>query len=143
MGININAQDNENSEYVQNVKAICSLLTERNFSPLHPKLYPLTWNYFKEKRMLKVLHDHTDRVIDKRLREVKEKQENEFVKKSKPAFLDLLIQAAAEDKCFSRFDIREEVDTFMFEVSIINYLYTKPFCILCKTSKSWPQIFDR
>lgn len=129
MGININAQDNENSEYVRSVKAMCSILTNRNFSPLHPKLYPLTWNYFKEKRILKVLHDHTDGVIDKRLREVKDKKVDEFVKKSKPAFLDLLIHTAEEDKYLSRFDIREEVDTFMFEVSHLLSALNHHYCL--------------
>lgn len=121
MGISIGAQENKNSEYVKSVKRMCQVITDRNFSPFHPKFFPLTPNYYKEKRALKVLHSHTDQVIEKRIEHSKFNRENNVTNESsanpKPAFLDLLIQATIDDKPLSRLDIREEVDTFMFEVS--------------------------
>lgn len=121
MGITIGAQENENSEYVKSVKKICQVITDRNFSVLHAKLFPLTLNYFREKRALKVIHGHTDSIIEQRIAEIKMKiksgSADAYSGKTKHTFLDLLIQSTNDEKQLSRLDLREEVDTFMFEVS--------------------------
>lgn len=54
MGVKINALDEENSNYIRSIKDMCSVILERSFSILNPFVYPLTWNYYKEKRALKV-----------------------------------------------------------------------------------------
>nr|WKR34923.1 cytochrome P450 CYP4NQ23 [Monolepta hieroglyphica] len=119
MGIKLNAQANKSSEYVRSVKTLCRIITDRMFSALHPVLYPLTLNHFKERRALKILHGHTDSIIDQRIREQKNRinktNEQNGEMKRKPAFLDLLLNATIDGKYLSRMDIREEVDTFMFE----------------------------
>nr|MCJ2511718.1 hypothetical protein [Diabrotica virgifera virgifera] len=120
MGVKINAQTYDNSAYVHSVKNICSLIYQKMYSipvAISHHLYPLTINYYKEKIVLKTLHNFTDQVIAKRCEDsrsvIKDKIDENGIKK-KVAFLDLLLSANSNDQYLSRKDIREEVDTFMF-----------------------------
>lgn len=72
---------------------------------------------------MKILHGFTDSVIAKRKSELlnsmqdqADNNDNEFGIKKKTAFLDLLLQSSIDSQPLSNEDIREEVDTFMFEV---------------------------
>jgi len=78
----------------------------------------------KQKEALKILHDFTDGVIIKRRNELKEAQNNPKAEveeddgigaKKKLALLDILLHSTIDGKPLSNMDIREEVDTFMFE----------------------------
>lgn len=76
--------------------------------------------YRKEIRVLKVLHGFTDRVITSRRNELisgekhEDLSENSGIKRKK-ALLDVLLEATVDGQPLSNEDIREEVDTFMFE----------------------------
>lgn len=94
-------------------------MVERIFSPLDRRLYALTPNYFKEKRALKVLHSYTEKVIEERISGRVNKTANQAKKtedNKKLAFLDLLLDSTIDGKSLTKSELREEVDTFMFEV---------------------------
>lgn len=85
---------------------------------LHPDLiYYLTPSGKAFERCLKVLHTFTENAIRERKEARKnletEESEFEFEVKKRKAFLDLLLDCQSD---LSDSDIREEVDTFMFEV---------------------------
>ncbi|GAB0099269.1 Cytochrome P450 [Sergentomyia squamirostris] len=130
MGTTANAQLNSDSEYVQAVKDITNVLHLRMFDfLLRPEpFFKISRSARREKKAIKVLHDFTDRVIVARRNELLEQQhgnhdenrngildeENLGIKK-KMAFLDVLLQSTVDGKPLTNMDIREEVDTFMFE----------------------------
>ncbi|XP_020863343.1 cytochrome P450 4V2 [Phascolarctos cinereus] len=123
MGKNIGAQANGDSEYVRSVFRMTDIIFRRIKMPWLwlDMWYLLFKEGWEHKRSLKILHDFTDKVIEERARQMKEnKAQKEGDMKPKNikrlAFLDLLLNTTDEDgNMLSPQDIREEVDTFMFE----------------------------
>ncbi|ERL87063.1 hypothetical protein D910_04464 [Dendroctonus ponderosae] len=54
MGVKIQALEAGNSEYVKSIKEMCNIVVDRVFSFISPRLYKLTWTYYREKTALKV-----------------------------------------------------------------------------------------
>lgn len=126
MGVPVNAQKQNDSEYVRSVKAMCRIVVKRLFSAVKNSdfLYSFTKDCAKEQKSLKVLHSFTESVIDQRIKQQSQgdPDENKNVdgigRKKKLAFLDLLLQCKVDGKPLTRRELREEVDTFMFEVML-------------------------
>ncbi|XP_053691239.1 cytochrome P450 4d1-like [Sabethes cyaneus] len=123
MGTKVNAQVNSDSEYVKAVKDMSTIAMQRVYNIW--ARYSFTFNLSKYAKMqaeaLKVLHGYTDSVIRTRRKELAnnnhtDTNENDLGIRKKTAFLDMLLQTTTVDgRPLSDLDIREEVDTFMFE----------------------------
>lgn len=125
MGKNIGAQSNGDSEYVRTVYRMSDMIYRRMKMPWF--WFDLWYLMFKEgrdhKKGLKSLHTFTNNVIAERVNERKAEQDCTGAgrgplpsKTKRKAFLDLLLSVTDEEgNKLSHEDIREEVDTFMFE----------------------------
>uniref|UniRef100_A0A182S5C1 Uncharacterized protein n=1 Tax=Anopheles funestus TaxID=62324 RepID=A0A182S5C1_ANOFN len=152
MGTKVNAQLNTESEYVQAVKEITNLVQIRlfNFLIRYEFFYRFSSNRRKQLEALKVLHGYTDSVIKNRRKELQtgnsnelDVNENDLGIKKKMAFLDMLLQSKIDGQPLTDLEIREEVDTFMFEghdttTSAISFLLQN----LAKHPEIQQKVFD-
>uniref|UniRef100_A0A2S2QDA3 Cytochrome p450 n=1 Tax=Sipha flava TaxID=143950 RepID=A0A2S2QDA3_9HEMI len=121
MGVHLRSQEGKSIDYVNAIKTVTNILIKRIFT----FYYWIDFVFYnstpgkKFRKELKLLHDFTDKIIKER-RAVLENSEQKIVdengKKRVYSFLDLLIGISKEnpDTMTDR-DIREEVDTFLFE----------------------------
>ncbi|PSN54059.1 hypothetical protein C0J52_03127 [Blattella germanica] len=127
MGTQIFAQDDGNSEYVKAIYDMSEIVIKRILRPwLHPDIF---FKYSalgkRHDECLRVLHGFTSQVIRERKSQMLvEKEmskgisgsEDEYMgKKKRKAFLDLLLEASVGSVKLTDEELREEVDTFMFE----------------------------
>lgn len=129
MGTSIAAQSNENSPYVAAVNRLGELFLERTMRPFLQIdfVYKLTASGREFHKCLDVVHSFARKVIEERKKELEKEvnegtlkldssSESEARAKKRRPFLDLLIlEHLKNDKYITKEDIREEVDTFMFE----------------------------
>ncbi|XP_033171506.1 probable cytochrome P450 4d14 [Drosophila mauritiana] len=129
MGVKINAQLQPQFSYVQSVTTASSVLAERFMNPLQRMDFSMKLFYPKLLAKLndsvKNMHDFTNSVITER-RELLQKSIadggdsdaallNDVGQKRRMALLDVLLKSTIDGAPLSNDDIREEVDTFMFE----------------------------
>ncbi|XP_058117996.1 cytochrome P450 4d1-like [Anopheles ziemanni] len=130
MGTKVNAQLNSESEYVKAVKEITNLIQVRfyDFIIRYEFFFRMSSNRRRQRKVLNVLHGYTNSVIQSRRQELRSTDsptnapdgaanelESEVGIKKRMAFLDMLLQATVDGRPLTDEEIREEVDTFMFE----------------------------
>ncbi|XP_058063777.1 cytochrome P450 4d8-like [Anopheles bellator] len=132
MGVDVNAQTDPTNQYVRDVKRMSELILLRIFHVLSsfPQLYWYTMPHaWEQRKLIRRLHAFTDSVIRQRRQRLlnnrpttggDQKHFNDNVEESryakrKETFLDLLLSVTVDGRPLSDLDIREEVDTFMFE----------------------------
>ncbi|XP_046569379.1 cytochrome P450 4V2-like [Haliotis rubra] len=128
MGRNINAQSNSDSEYVNAVYKMSTILLKRMRSPWYwpSVLFNAFGSGSEHDRCLGILHRFTQKVISEKRQEfcsrketgavgTEGKEEEVVGRKKRLAFMDMLLHMSNDGVTLSDDDIREEVDTFMFE----------------------------
>ncbi|KAL6419099.1 hypothetical protein ACFW04_011567 [Cataglyphis niger] len=133
MGISLQKYGEVQRQYRNAIHDMIQLIVYRLFKPWYYNdlIFALSPQGRKQKKILKILHGFTEKVIAERrlyyertnyryLENLENDKETEIndaevfgIKKKRLAMLDLLI-AVSRDNLLSDLDIREEVDTFMF-----------------------------
>ncbi|XP_005177401.2 probable cytochrome P450 4d14 [Musca domestica] len=130
-GVKVNAQDHPEFPYAKSVKDATNVIATRAMKPV--QYFQLGFlltafpSYLKLRKSIQVMHEFTDKVIADR----KRKLESGFNSKAGPlpsadivddigqkkrmTFLDVLLQSNINGRPLTHEEIREEVDTFMFE----------------------------
>ncbi|ODM95080.1 Cytochrome P450 4c3 [Orchesella cincta] len=129
MGKRINTQTSSiNKDYFEAVNGMCELILQKNTQPWlrFPPIYYMSSVSTRERAYLKKLKGFTLSVIKSKKAD-REKQKSEAGNKKKQTdgdsvygkerktFLDLLLDASENGDGLTDADMREEVDTFMFE----------------------------
>ncbi|XP_066141604.1 cytochrome P450 4C1-like [Euwallacea fornicatus] len=123
MGVNLQSQENSmGDEYVHAVKNITRIAQDRWITAW--KSFDFLFNLTSDSKILaeslKIAHKFTNSVIERKTREMmkgeakQEKTEDVLGKKSRKAFLDLLLNSTIDGRRLTQEELRQEVDTFMF-----------------------------
>lgn len=124
-GVSLNAQKAPSSEYIQAVKelALNIVYRLRRFWLSSDFIYNLTANGKKNQKALQIVHNFSESVIREQQKktDIHEKEyedENWKYTSNLKSFVKLLIETRDEDGNSLPFkEIRDQADTFMFEVS--------------------------
>ncbi|XP_050428054.1 cytochrome P450 4C1-like isoform X2 [Adelges cooleyi] len=121
MGVNIKSQEGKSSDYVNAIKTVSNILINRiiTFWLWNETIFNISINGRAFYKSLKILHDFTENVIRERRQNLKSEKNPTSEKNDRKriySFLDLLIGISKENpSMMTDLDIREEVDTFLFE----------------------------
>ncbi|KAK9736116.1 Cytochrome P450 [Popillia japonica] len=123
MGIQVAAMSEKDNRYVEAVLGLCGEVSNRLAKPWLG-YDPIYYNSSHGKRYLEylsVLHNTTRKIIHERskLRQQQTSEEenaieDDYGRKKRRAFLDLLLDVSKDGKVLTMEEMREEVDTFMF-----------------------------
>ncbi|KAF5284525.1 hypothetical protein FQR65_LT13510 [Abscondita terminalis] len=124
MGVSKNTQDEGAYEYAMAVMKMCEIIHLRQFKFwLRPNwLFNLTKYKNLQKRLLNIIHTLTRKVINNKMENFKkgikddlDVDDNDVGEKKRMAFLDLMVEASQNGLILSNEEIKEEVDTIIFE----------------------------
>ncbi|XP_030378277.1 cytochrome P450 4d2 [Scaptodrosophila lebanonensis] len=126
MGTKINAQMNPDLPYVKAVREVTDIMTKRFINVwqrvdlLHRLFKPDQAK--RQDGAIRTMHEFTENIIEQRRQTLVEGKTidqdtdiDDLGQKRRMALLDVLLQSTVDGAPLSNYDIREEVDTFMFE----------------------------
>uniref|UniRef100_A0A1B0ALV1 Cytochrome P450 n=1 Tax=Glossina palpalis gambiensis TaxID=67801 RepID=A0A1B0ALV1_9MUSC len=157
MGVKINAQQNPQFPYVQAVQCASDIISKRfvkvwlRINWIFRLLAPHDYRRLMES--IRLMHEFTEKIIMERRKTLQENlkkesyealnQVDELGQKKRMALLDVLLQSTENGVGLSNEDIREEVDTFMFEghdttTSAISFA----LCLISRHPEVQQKLFD-
>nr|XP_026485702.1 cytochrome P450 4d2-like [Vanessa tameamea] len=153
MGVKVNAQNDSNSPFVTSLNQVLDIVCKRIFHLwLQPDwLFKLFPHYSKHEAGIKILHDFTDDVIQKKRAELKKEKDilpevdvhynlKDYRKKN---LLDLLISLSACEKGYTDVELREEILTLSIagtDTIAVNIGYTLK--LLAKYPEIQEKVYD-
>lgn len=118
LGTSIHAQEDGDSDYVKSISTMCTLFIKRSFNPRlrNNFLYKYSDLCREEERAIKILHRHSNKIIENRKKELQQNApiQDEFRPNKKLTLLDLILAKRNDVSTLTDTAIREEIDTFMF-----------------------------
>lgn len=124
MGIRFNDVERLKQNYHHAFQKAADLLSHRVLRPwLYPQMiYCITPYYWRQRKFVKILHDFSKTVIQKRKTDFRRSVVNCQNDSKRPsAMLDILLSAKEDGRGIDDEGIREEVDTFVFEVTSLSF----------------------
>ncbi|XP_017787230.1 PREDICTED: probable cytochrome P450 4d14 [Nicrophorus vespilloides] len=123
MGTSVNAQCNPDHKYMEAIKTMCNISVDRIMNPIYRTewMYKCTNLYKTELKALETITSFSLGIIEKRRKFLESRHYNEenecdeFGKRRKMTFMDILLKSTINGKPLTNEEIREEVDTFLFE----------------------------
>ncbi|KAH8360758.1 hypothetical protein KR084_008293 [Drosophila pseudotakahashii] len=118
MGVSVGAQGDDDSEVVFAVKDLTNILATRFMRPhlLIPQIFRLCWlsGFRKQQAGVRCLHQFTNEIIEQR-RHLLAKESHQEQPEKRHALLDTLLRATVDGQPLTDKQIRDEVNTFIFE----------------------------
>ncbi|XP_017787234.1 PREDICTED: cytochrome P450 4d2-like [Nicrophorus vespilloides] len=123
MGTAMNVQCNPDHKYMQAIKTMCDISMTRIINPFYriKFMYKYTNMYKSEMDALEIITSFSLGIIEKRRKFLETYHSNddneydEFGKRRKMTFMDILLKSTINGKPLTNEEIRQEVDTFLFE----------------------------
>ncbi|XP_045506944.1 cytochrome P450 4C1-like [Colias croceus] len=145
MGVTLNSQEDRNNTFLTATNEAIRYCCERMFQPwLQPDwLYKLFPQHEKLMQAIKIIHDFTDEVIEKRknLQKCPENDNHTLdqLQNREITFLDILINHGGIH-CYSNTELREEVLTFIVAATDTSAV---SICFTLKLLAKYPEIQQR
>ncbi|XP_050524059.1 cytochrome P450 4C1-like isoform X2 [Daktulosphaira vitifoliae] len=123
MGVDLRSQEGKSTEYVKAIYTVTDIMIKRMFKfwLWNEKIFSISQDGRTFKKSLKILHSFTENVIKEKRTKLEKinviaNEELSFGKRRIESFLELLIGISKNNpEEMTDLDIREEVDTFLFE----------------------------
>ncbi|XP_017787225.1 PREDICTED: probable cytochrome P450 4d14 [Nicrophorus vespilloides] len=123
MGTSVNVQCNPDHKYMDAIETMCDIASTRLVNPIYISewMYKYTNLYKTEIKALETITSFSLGIIEKRRQFLESRHSDdvndydEFGKRRKMTFMDILLKSTINGNPLTNEEIREEVDTFLFE----------------------------